>query len=193
MKPLKLVICVTIVAAMIIGTCGCTSSSNTSSSSSAGYGSLAADNLAGTINSLYQSKNYTVNTPFTMTKSGDTITYHGVVTDGPQVATPYKRNVTVVLTPNRTEAFAEYQAAINAQTAQGFQKFESSNSSGNIYWVGYYGTTYSSDPSTPQVRLDLHEPMSIGLILGGEYFEYLSSANVNNYYQVLTDSLTAPT
>jgi hypothetical protein len=191
MKPLTLAICVTIIATLVIGTCGCTSSSNTSSTS--GFATISANNLAAAINSLYQSKNYTVNTPFTMTESGGTITYHGVVTDGPQVATPYVRNVTVVLTTDRTTAFAAYQDAINAQMAQGYQKFMSSNTTGNIYWVGYLGTTYSSNPSTPQVRIDLNQPSSIGLILGGQYFEYLNSANVGNYYQVLTDQMTAPT
>jgi hypothetical protein len=63
----------------------------------------------------------------------------------------------------------------------------SSNSSGSIFWVGYKGTTYSSDPSVARVRIDLNQPTSIGLVLGGEYFEYLSSANVNDYYQILTD------
>jgi len=128
-----------------------------------------------------------------MTQSGGTITYQGVATDGPQVATPYVRNVTVVLTTDRSTAFALYQSAINAQMAKGYQEFESSNTSGNIFWVGYLGTTFSSNPSTPQVRIDLNQPTSIGLILGGQYFEYLNSANVNNYYQVLTDSMTAPT
>jgi|GEM_PF-480254 len=187
-RRLELAACVAIIATLVICTSGCTSSNTTSSSSA--YGSLAANDLAAAINSLYASKNYTVNTAFTMTTSGDTITYHGVVTDGPQVATPYERNVTVVLTPDRTEAFNVYQAAIDAQEAQGFQQFESSNTSGNIFWVGYLGTTYSSNPSTPQVRIDLNQPTTIGLILGGEYFEYLGSANVNNYYQVLTDQMT---
>lgn len=199
MRPLTLVICVSIIAALFVTTCGCTSSSNSSTSATPttsvtpttsatpGFGTLSADNLAGAINDLYTSKNYTVNTPFTMTKTGDTITYHGVVTDGPKVATPYKRNVTVVLVTDRTAAFAAYQAAINEQKAQGFQEFISSNASQAIYWVGYLGTTFSSNPSTPKVNMNLNEPTSIGLILGGEYNEYLNSANVNNYYQVLTD------
>jgi hypothetical protein len=97
---------------------------------------------------------------------------------------------TVVLATNRTAAFAAYDAAVSAKKAEGYQEFQSSNSSAGIYWVGYYGTTYSSDPSVARVRIDLSEPSSIGLVLGGEYFEYLSSANVNNYYQVLTDQQT---
>ena len=176
-----------ICALVLVATTGCTSSSNTTTS---GFGNLAADNLASAINTKYTEQNYTVNTPFVMTKANNTITYHGVVTDGPKLATPYKRNVTVVLTNNRTVAFAAYQSAINTQKAQGFQQFTSSNASQNIYWIGYLGTTFSSDPKVAHVRIDLHEPMSIGLILGGENFEYLASANVIDYYQVLTDQQT---
>jgi|BarGraNGADG00312_1021997.scaffolds.fasta_scaffold39581_1 hypothetical protein len=176
-----------ICALVLVATSGCTSSSNTTTS---GFGNLAADNLASAINTKYTEQNYTVNTPFTMTKTGDTITYHGVATDGQKVATPYTRNVTVVLVKNRTAAFAAYQTAINVQKAQGFQQFQTSNSSESIFWVGYKGTTFSSDPSVARVRIDLHEPMSIGLILGGENFEYLGSANVIDYYQVLTDQQT---
>ena len=92
-----------ICALVLVATSGCTSSSNTTTS---GFGNLAADNLASAINTKYTEQNYTVNTPFTMTKTGDTITYHGVATDGQKVATPYTRNVTVVLVKNRTAAFA---------------------------------------------------------------------------------------
>jgi hypothetical protein len=151
-----------------------------------GVGKLAADNLAGAINDLYKEKNYTVNTPFTMTKNGDVITYHGVVTDGPQKLTPYKRNVTVVLVPDRAAARTTYRSAVDAQTAQGFQEDLSSNSS-VVFWTGYLGTKYPSNNSIPKVRVDLNQPFYSGLILGGEYQEILFSADVSNYYQVLTD------
>jgi hypothetical protein len=191
MKPLTLVICVTIVAAMIIGTCGCTSSSNTSSSS--GYGTtLAPDNLASAINDKYKAENFTVNTPFVMTKQGDTITYKGVVTDGPKVATPYERNVTIVLTPDRATAWTTYNTTISQQQARGYQKFTAGTTAGNIYWVGYLGTTFSSNASTPQVRDDLRDPANIGLTLPAANYMwlYLNNADLSNHYAVLTSEQT---
>ena len=176
---------------MIIGTCGCTSSSNTSSSS--GYGTtLAPDNLAGAINNQYTASNYTVSTAFAMTKQGDTITYKGVVTDGPKVATPYKRTITIVLTPDRTTAWTIYNRTISQQEARGYQKFTEGTTAGNIYWVGYLGTTFSSNPSTPQVRDDLHDPTSIGLTLPGANYLwlYLNNADLSSHYAVITSEQT---
>jgi hypothetical protein len=162
---------------------------SSSNKPTSGFGDkLAADNLAGAIDDLYKEKNYTVNTPFTMTNNNGTISYHGVVTDGPQKLTPYKRNVTVVLVPDRAAARAVYKSTVDTQKAQGFQEEMSSNSS-VVFWTGYLGTT-SPDPSTPRVRVDLNQPFYSGLILGGEYQEILFSADVNNYYQVLTDQQT---
>jgi hypothetical protein len=189
MKPLTLVICVTIVAA-IIGTCGCTSSSNTSSSS--GYGTtLAPDNLAGAISNQYTAANYTVNTPFVMTKQGDTITYKGVVTDGPKVATPYTRNITIVLAPDRTTAWTTYNSTISQQEARGYQKFMAYNAEGDTYWTGYLGGL-SSNPSTPQVRDDLHDPSNTGLILPAANYGwlYLTNADLSNHYAILTNEQT---
>jgi hypothetical protein len=201
LKPITAITVLSLVVASL-STAGCTQTTkqtdtvnsiladqSSSNKPTSGFGNkLAADNLAGAINDLYREKNYTVNTPFMMTKSGDTITYHGVVTDGPQKLTPYKRNVTVVLVPDRAAARTTYRSAVDAQKAQGFQEEMSSNSS-VVFWTGYLGTT-SPNPSTPRVRVDLNQPFYSGLILGGEYLEILFSADVNNYYQVLTDQQT---
>jgi hypothetical protein len=176
----------------LLSVAGCITNTSTPSptpsiSPITGSKTLAAENLAGAIDDLYKSKNYTVNTPFTMTKAGDTITYKGVVTDGPGVLVPFKRTVTVVLTPTRDNAKAVYQTAVNTQKTRGYQEYLSSNSAQSTFWVGYLGTKYPSNPSTPNVRIDLHEPWGFGLILGGKNFENLYDADVSSYYQVLTD------
>ncbi|MGZ4881546.1 MAG: hypothetical protein ACXV7G_10860 [Halobacteriota archaeon] len=199
MKPLTLALCVTIIAALIIGTCGCTSTSNTTSSSSNPFTTqqLAPDNLAGAINDKYKAENYTVNTPFTMTKQGNKITYKGVVTDGPKVSTPYKRNITIVLSPDRTTARTTYNNSVSQQQAKGYQKFTSSDNAASIYWVGYLGTTYSSDPSTPSVRVRLQDPgqyTSLALPGANLAYEYLSNVDLSNHFEVTTDQQTpAPT
>ena len=55
-----------------------------------------------------------------MTKQGDTITYKGVVTDGPKVATPYTRNITIVLAPDRTTGMPPtYKNTISQQETEG--------------------------------------------------------------------------
>ncbi|MEI7827252.1 MAG: hypothetical protein WCI87_05610 [Euryarchaeota archaeon] len=198
MKQIKLVLCIATLAVLIISICGCTTSTTSSNQGTAtsvppAYtANLAADNLASAINTLYTDKGYTVNTPFVMTKKGDTITYHGVVTDGEKSAVPYKRDMTVVLTKDRSTAWASYNAAVAAQKSKNYKEFIAGNTSGNIYWVGYLGTTFSSDPATPKVRVDMHEPMSIGLILGGasDSFEYLSNAQLDDYYQIVTNQQT---
>jgi len=85
---------------------GCTSSSN-----KATINPLAADNLAGAINDRYKALsyngtlNYTVKTPFTMTKQDDKITYHGVIAEPPGKFTLIKTfNVTIVLTTSKSTA-----------------------------------------------------------------------------------------
>jgi hypothetical protein len=150
--------------------------------------SLAAGNLAGAIDAQYKSKDYTVNTPFKVTKSGDTITYTGIITDGPKVLTPYKRDITIVLTPTRTSARTIYQTSIDAQKAKGYEEYLTSNSSGSsIYWIGYLGTTSSSNPSTPKVYVIINEPSSYSLYLpGNPSTESLSTTSVKDYFEVIT-------
>jgi len=150
-------------------------------------GSLAADKLAGAIDEKYKSEGYTVNTPFKVTKSGDTITYTGVVTDGQKVLTPKKHNVTVVLTTSRDTAKTAYQASIDEQKANGYVEYLTSNYSSYSYWMGYLGTTSSSNPSTPSVTVTLNQPYSSGLILPGDSNLYLSSGYVKDYYQLNTN------
>ena len=174
---------------------GCTSSSSSNTPTPGLFGtSLAADNLAGAITDLYTEKGYTVNTPFTMTKQGDTITYHGVVTDGLQQLAPYKRDVTIVLERDRASAFATYRAAVNTQKERGYVEDMSSNSS-TVNWVGYLGMKFPpANESTPRVRVDLYAPWPYGLNLAAPYNELLlDRADVSNYYQVITDQQTLAT
>lgn len=181
---------------LVISICGCTTSTtspNQATSGPASSGTLAADNLAGAINMVYTDKGYTVNTPFAMTQKGNAITYHGVVTDGEQSAIPYKRDITVVLTKDRSTAWATYDAAIATQKSKNYEESITSNSSGLIYWHGYLGTTNSSNPATPKVYIAMYEPTAyIGLMLGGASGtnEYLNNADVDNYYQILTNQQT---
>jgi hypothetical protein len=133
MKLLTLAICVSIIAALIIGTCGCTSSSNTASKATAtptATPKLAADNLADAINARYKELNYTVNTPFTMTKKedytvtrgdgtvftikGGLITYHGLVSSNSS-----RMNVTIMLAPNPISALTKQLSAENMSTING--------------------------------------------------------------------------
>jgi hypothetical protein len=196
------IMCVTLLL-LTVFSAGCTTSNNptatptetptatptvqATAAATVNTGSLGADKLAGAIDAVYQSKNYTVNTPFTMTKSGDTITYHGVVTDGPKVLTPYKRDITIVLTPTRTSARTIYQAAIDNQKAQGYQEWITSNSSALVYWEGLLGTTSSSNPATPKVTDKLNEPYSSFLVLpGSSLSEYLYGTSTKDYFEVTT-------
>lgn len=150
-----------------------------------------ADKLAGLINDLYKSKNYIVNTPFNMTKSGDQITYTGVITDGSKVLKPYKHNITIVLTSNRTSAKTIYQAAIDNQTAEGYKASRISNDT-FVYWVGYLGTT-SSSTNAPRAYNMLVQPESTGSLRLPDSDSnsnlFLSGANTD-YYEVIKDLST---
>jgi len=156
---------------------------------------LSIEKLTGVIDDLYKSKNYTVNTPFTVTKSGDTITYHGIITDGPKVLTPYKRDITIVLTPTRTSARTIYQTAIDKQKALGFQTNLVSNSS-IVYWVGYLGMT-SENPSVPRVFVMLAQSESSGTLRlpdsSGFSNGFLYNENMKDYLEVITDQATPVT
>lgn len=95
-------------------------------------------------------------------KQGDTITYKGVATDGPKVATPYTRNITIVLAPDRTTAWTTYNSTISQQEARGYQKFMAYNAEGDTFWTGYLGgsqVTYRHRKSetTCTTRLLLNE------------------------------------
>jgi hypothetical protein len=199
-KPIAAIVVLSLVVASLLVS-GCTTS-NTSTATptatptaqgakatvTATPSGLSIEKLTGVIDDLYKSKNYTVNTPFTVTKSGDTITYHGIITDGPKVLTPYKRDITIVLTPTRTSARTIYQTAIDKQKAQGYIEYITSNSS-LVYWQGLLGTTTRSNPSTPKVSVDLHEPYSSFLLLPGSnsLSEYLYGvANTKDYFEVTT-------
>ncbi len=188
MRLLTLALCVTLIAALAIGVCGCTTNTNTSTTTQ----KLAPDALAGAINDRYRAHYYTVDTPFTMTTQGNTITYTGVVTDGTKVGTPHKHNVTLVLTPDRATAKTTYNGTISQQKAQGYQEFSSSQNS----WHGYLGTTSSTDPSTPSVWDQWFDPSeNNGLWLpGASGFESLDNADLSSHYEVMVDQQTpAPT
>ena len=101
MKPLTLVIYLSVLITLIIGTCGCTSFVKTTNSSASPSVSPPPENLTTAIDNFYKQKNYTVNLPSYITKKGDTVTYHILVTDPQTVAPRYLTNVTVVLTTNR--------------------------------------------------------------------------------------------
>jgi hypothetical protein len=185
---------------LTVFTTGCTTS-NTSTATptatptaqaTANTGPLTAETLAGAINDYYKSESYTVNTPFNMTKSGDNITYTGVITDGPKVLEPYKHNITIVLTPDRTSAKTVYQAAIDNQTAQGYLASIVSNET-FVYWTGYLGTTLSSTQA-PRAHDALVQPESDGTLRlpdsAGFDNEFLNGANTGNYFEVITDLAT---
>jgi hypothetical protein len=93
MKPSTLAVCVTIIAALIIGTCGCTSSSNTTTSSAATqYNAFLENYLAAYKNEIYSSSTqvqawevdwinstsarvqYTIKTPNATVNSDETLT-----------------------------------------------------------------------------------------------------------------------
>jgi len=94
-----------------------------------------------------------------------------------------------MLVPDRAAALRTYQNAIDTQNAQGYQKWISDNGT-VVYWAGYLGTNYSSEPSTPRVNLNLNEPSSLLFIDGNRNAEVLYNADVGDYYQVLTDQQT---
>jgi hypothetical protein len=181
MKPFTLAVCVTIIVAIIIGTCGCTSSPNEATPTPAA--SLAPDNLARALNDMYRENGYTVNAPITMTKLGDTITYHGVVTDPPQKKYPTKQDFTIVLVPDRASALDTYRSSVNTQKALGY--LEDFNNS-DVLWIGNLGTLNPS-ATVPHCDVKLREPWWGGLILSGES---ISNADLNNRYQVMTTEYT---
>jgi arabinogalactan endo-1,4-beta-galactosidase len=196
LKPITmLAVLLLVVASLLVS--GCTSNTppatptatpTAQATASTGAG---ADKLAGLITDLYKSKNYTVNTPFNMTKSGDKITYTGVITDGSKVLKPYKHNITIVLTPNRTSARTLYQAAIDNQTAQGYKANVISNDT-FVYWTGYLGTS-SSSTNAPRAFDMLAQPESTGSLRlpdsDGNANLFLSGANTD-YFEVITDLAT---
>ncbi|MGZ4880939.1 MAG: hypothetical protein ACXV7G_07735 [Halobacteriota archaeon] len=206
-SKLAVCVCVTIIAALIICTCGCTSSSNpttspvspTPSSSQTPFGSLAADNLASVINDRYKALNYTVNTPFTMTKDNDTITYRGVVTDPSQFTGPHQRNVTMVLTPSNTTAYVVLNDTIRRLQAQGFNSSpdplnSTITTTSTDSWMGYRGPAISGDVSTEQVQVKVADLGKCGaphLEGRGFQMEYLAISFVcDRYYEVITDLQT---
>jgi len=211
MSNSKLAVCVTIIAALIIGTCGCTSSSNPTTSSGSPTplssqtqsGPLTADNLAGAINDQYKALNYTVNTPFTMTKTNDTITYHGVVTDPSEFLRPHQRDVTMVLTLNNTTtASAVLNDTIRQQQAQGFNSSpdplnSSVTTTSKDYWMGYRGPAIPGDVSTEQVQdkiVDLGVCGAPNLEGRGFQLESLPIDFVcQRYYEIITDHQTLAT
>src|SRR5665647_390643 len=201
-KTITVIIVLLLLVVASLSVAGCTTS-NTSTATPPATATAqgaqpipgAADNLAGDITAYYKKNNYTVNTPFTMNKSGDTITYTGVVTDGGKPITPYKRNITIVLTPNRTSARTIYQTAIDKQKALGFQTNLVSNSS-IVYWVGYLGMT-SENPSVPRVFVMLAQSESSGTLRlpdsSGFSNGFLYNENMKDYLEVITDQATPVT
>lgn len=163
MKPLTFVICVTIIAVITVGTCGCTSLSNVTKSGVAPSVSPPPDNLASAIDSVYKNASYTVITPFTMTKNGDIVTYHGVVSSPPAAGTPYKLDITIVLTANATAAHAAHDAGqVHVRTQK-----------------EYYPTYQSGNQLAPPGQSSL-------LLSGTDTGEHLNTTAVADYYQVVT-------
>ena len=173
---------------------GCTSSSN--------INPLAADNLAGAINDRYKALDYTVTTPFTMTKeknytvkrtgdnttysiTGDVIAYHGVVSQGNNASL---MNVTIVLTTNSSMDNIYGRATLFSKTCS-----ELHDSTKSPYAMDELGSTVGKDAGTyckgPSYRVDSIQPTHrdelwlAGTDLGK--FEYLYNADVGNYYEQL--------
>ena len=171
MKALTFVICVTIIAVLTVGTCGCTSLSNVTKSGVAPSVSPPPENLTTAIDNFYKQKNFTVNLPSYITKKGDTVTYHILVTDPQTVAPRYLTNVTVVLTSNSTAAGEAYNitnANFNAQTA--------------IYKSYHLHIHVTSPGETSSLVLYSHTVDSL---------DYLNEADMSKYYQV-TSSFGTP-
>jgi hypothetical protein len=198
LKPITAIIVLSLVVASLLVS-GCTTSNTSTATPTAtptAQGAQAtpgADNLAGAMTAYYKEQNYTVNTPFKMTKSGDTLTYTGVVTDGSKVLTPYKRNITIVLTPTRTSAGTIYQTAINTQKAQGYQEYLKTNYSSYSYWIGVLGATSSSSNPSNRVFDMLNEPASYGTLKLPDSSGFSNGyiyANTKDYFEVITDVST---
>ncbi len=180
------------IAVVLVGTCGCTSTSNSASgpSSSPANQTLALDNLAGAINDKYKAGNYTVNTPFVMTKDGDTITYKGVITDGGNIPPLYTRNITIVLTPDRTTANTTFNSAISQAEASSYHKLASNTVNGVTIWNGDQGTSHTL--STPQVSIRLQEPARSNVLFlpGGVSLDTGPESldvNLSNYFEISTN------
>ena len=116
-----------------------------------------------------------MNLPSYITKKGDTVTYHILVTDPQTVAPRYLTNVTVVLTTNRTaanEAHDIAQANVNAHhqnhPLSGYQSGLQLTPPDNTSSLVLYGATTSG-------------------------YDYLNKvADMTKYYQV-TSALGTPT
>jgi hypothetical protein len=158
-----------------------------------------ADNLASAINDRYKALNYTVNTPFTMTKNNDTIIYHGVVTDPSEFIGPHQRNVTMVLTLNNTTASAILNDTVRQLQAQGFNSSPDPlnttvTTTSKDYWMGYRGPAIPGDVSTEQVQVKVVDLGKCGAPnLEGRGFQ-LESLSINfvceRYYEIITDLQT---
>ena len=127
-----------------------------------------------------------------MSKNNSTISYSGVITDGQNVLTPFKRTVTIILLPiDRAAAFSALNNSIGTAKAQGYQEFGSSNAT-VVYWAGYLGTKFSSDPSVPRVNINLNQPVRSPLFLDGDRNkEVMYNVDVGDYYQLIIDYQTA--
>jgi hypothetical protein len=174
--PLKYALPLLFIGALVlVSISGCTSSTNTSTSSGGGNAASVTDS----INTAYSHASFTVVTPFTQSKdsSGNTV-YKGVVDDGSKVLQPYRNTLTIVMTPDRASATKEYNAAI--KTAQG-KGYTSDTMDQTTSWFATSGSmTYPNN----QVKITTREPSVIGVNpYGTDVYLDINS----NYYAVCTD------
>jgi hypothetical protein len=180
---------------------GCTSSSN--------INPLAADNLAGAINDRYkalsyrtinETLNYTVKTPFTMTKQDDKITYHGVIAEPPDQSTQHINtfNVTIVLTTSSSTAEDTYS---NLKSTLKEKERKGGGLVGGIFIVTSGSEKDSEHPGTyegvaDRYRVAKFDPTKYGAVIASPYFRSsgvvpdkeipLNSGDMSSYYEILT-------
>jgi hypothetical protein len=180
---------------------GCTSSSN-----KATINPLAADNLAGAINDRYKALsynktlNYTVKTPFTMTKQDDKITYHGVIAEPPDKFMPgiiTTFNVTIVLTTNSSTAEDTYS---NLKSTLKEKEKKGGGLAGGFFTVVSGSEKDPEHPGTFEgvaisYRVAKFDPTKYGAVIASPNSPAalvpdkeipLNSGDMSSYYEILT-------
>ncbi|MGZ4904448.1 MAG: hypothetical protein ACXV5I_06510 [Halobacteriota archaeon] len=188
MKPLTAALCIATIAALVVATCGCTESSNSSENATQTAGpTLEANSLADAINKKYTDQGYEVVNPFLKGETAQLIAYSGTVYSS---AFDYTYHITITLVRDGRIAQQNFNTKISDAQARGFEKYASGSDASGSYWVGYYQGLYK-DFHTPRIRIDFYYATDYGLILPNpspltDSPLYITNADVGHFYQITT-------
>ncbi|MGZ4863326.1 MAG: hypothetical protein ACXV5H_00960 [Halobacteriota archaeon] len=136
LKPITTIAVLLVVVASLSVT-GCTTSTNTPTSTL----QPSIDTAAATITDEFTKSGYIIITPFVKsTNAAGIVTYNGVVEDGEKAITPYIHNLTLEVTNNANDTVARFDAWVSNATELGYTG--SVQDAGIArYWSGTQGAT----------------------------------------------------